>query len=108
MSTTAQLAEAKALRNAARALVEADIARLKGDVDRRSIPARAMDRATEGAVDVLEQVSEAAARHKGLVAAAVGALALWLARHPLLALLDDEDEPAPDSPSPEDETDVHS
>ena len=108
MSDAVQLAEAKALRNAARALVEADVARLRSAIDQRSIPARAMDRATEGAVDVFEQVSDAAARHKGVIAALIGAMALWLARHPLLALLDDEDEPAPDSPKPEDETDGHS
>ena len=104
MSDPLRLAEDKALRDAARGLVTSDIARLKSALSDRSIPARAMDRATEGAVDVLEQVSEAASRHKGLIAGMVGALALWLARHPLLALLDDRDPEHPDSPTPEEMT----
>ncbi|MFN4112393.1 MAG: hypothetical protein ACK4GD_00465 [Sphingomonadaceae bacterium] len=91
MSNAARLAEDKALRDAARALIDADLARLKGTVAARSVPARAMDRATEGAVEVLEQVADAAGRNKGVIAALVGATAIWLARHPLLALLDDRD-----------------
>ena len=94
MSDATRLAEDKALRDAARALIDADLARLKGTVAARSVPARAVDRATEGAVDVLEQVADAASRNKGLIAALTGAAAIWLARPPLLALLDDHD-PAP-------------
>lgn len=105
MSDPVRLAEDKALRDAARGLLDSDIARVKAALAERSIPARAMDRATEGTVDVLEQIGEAATRHKGVIAAAIGALALWLARHPLLALLDDRDPDDPDSPHSEEPTD---
>lgn len=105
MSDPVRLAEDKALRDAARGLLDSDIARVKAALAERSIPARAMDRATDGAVDVLEQVSEAAARHKGVIAAAIGALALWLARNPLLAMLDDRDPEDSTSPHPEEPTD---
>lgn len=101
MSDPLRLAEDKALRDAARGLLTSDIDRLKSAMAHRSIPARAMDRATEGAADVLEQVSEAASRHKGVIAGLVGAAALWLARHPLLVLLDDRDPEDPNSPTPE-------
>lgn len=104
MSDAARLAEDKALRDAARGLIEHDIARVKAALAERSLPARAMDRATDGAAEVLEQVAEAASRHKGAIAAAVGAVALWLARHPLLALLDDRDPEDPPSPDSEDPT----
>lgn len=105
MTDATRLSEDKALRDAARGLIDHDIARVKAALAERSLPARAMDRATDGAADVLEQVAEAASRHKGAIAAAVGAVALWLARHPLLAMLDDRDPEESSSPHPEDMTD---
>lgn len=104
MSDAARLAEDKALRDAARGLIDQDIARVKAALAERSLPARAMDRAADGAAEVLEQVAVAASRHKGAIAATVGAVALWLARHPLLALLDDRDPKDPPSPDSEDPT----
>lgn len=108
MSDPLRLAEDKALRDAARELVSCKIARIKSALSERSIPARAMDRAAEGALDVLEQAAEAASRHKGVIAGMVSVLALWLARHPLFALLDDRDPQPPDSPTAKDMTDDHS
>lgn len=108
MTDQVRLAEDKLLRDAARELVTADVARLKAAVAHRSVPARAVDRATEGAADVLEQLSEAASRHKGVIAGIVGAAALWLARHPLLALLDDRDPENSETPTPEEMPDDQS
>ena len=105
MTDATRLAEDKALRDAARGLLDHDIVRVKAALAERSIPARAMARATDGAADVLEQVAEAAAQHKGAIAAAVGAVALWLARHPLLAMLDDRDPDETSSTDCEDMTD---
>lgn len=107
MTDAARLAEDKALRDAARGLLDHDIVRVKAALAERSLPARAMARATDGAADVFEQVAEAAGRHKGAVAATVGAAALWLARHPLLALLDDQDPYDLSSTDPEEMTDEH-
>lgn len=105
MTDATRLAEDKALRDAARGLLDHDIARVKTALAERSIPARAMARATDGAADVLEQVAEAAGQHKGAIAATVGAVALWLARHPLLALLDDREPGETNETDPEEMTD---
>ena len=82
-----QLLEDRHLRDAARALVEADIQNLRADLSVKSIGERAVDRITEGASEVYEQAIEVAADHKGALAAIVAALLLWFARHPLLAAL---------------------
>lgn len=77
----------RSLRDAARALLSDDMARIRRGMNERSIPARALDRTTEGAADLLEELSNVASQHKGLVAAVIGAFTLWLARNPLLDLL---------------------
>lgn len=85
----------RAVRDDARALVVDDIARIRRGLDQRSIPARALDRTTEGAADLLEELSTVASRHKGLIATIIGAFTLWLARNPLLDLFETE----PDQPT---------
>lgn len=87
-----QLAEDRHLRDAARALVEADIANLRADLRVKGIGERAVDRITEGASDVYEEAIEVAADHKGALAAIIAALVLWFARHPILETLFGQDE----------------
>lgn len=82
-----QLLEDRHLRDAARALVEADLKNLRADLAARSIGERAVDRITEGASEVYEEAMEVAADHKGALAAIVAALLLWFARHPILDAL---------------------
>ena len=82
-----QLREDRMLRDAARAMVDADIAYLRASLAGRSIPSRIADRIGEGAHDAMDEAAELADQHKGLIAAAVAALILWFARHPLLNLL---------------------
>ena len=82
-----QLREDRMLRDAARAMVEADVAHLRASLAGRSIPSRIADRIGEGASDAMDEAAEIADQHKGLIAAGVAALTLWFARHPLLALL---------------------
>lgn len=92
-----QLLEDRHLRDAARALVEADIANLRADLSVKSIGERAVDRITEGASEVYEEALEVAADHKGALAAIVAALLLWFARHPILeALFGEDEEPGED------------
>lgn len=89
-----QLREDRMLRDAAKAMVEADVAYLRASLAGRSIPSRIADRIGEGAQDAMDEAAELAAENKGLIAAAVAAVILWLARHPLINLvLGEEDHP---------------
>lgn len=87
-----QMLEDRHLRDAARALVEADIENLRADLASRTIGERAIDRITEGASEVYEEAMEVAADNKGALAAILAALLLWFARHPILEALFGEDE----------------
>lgn len=87
-----QLREDRAMRNAARALVEADLANLRASLSGKSIGSRIVDRIGEGAADVFDQAVEVADDHKGALATLVAAIILWFARHPIIALFTDDDE----------------
>ena len=76
--------EDRLLRDAARALVDADIANLRADLAARSIPSRMMDRVSEGATDVLDEAVAVAEDNKGVIAALLGAIVLWFARNPIM------------------------
>ena len=91
-----QLREDRMLRDAARAMVEADVAHLRANLAGRSIPSRIADRIGEGAQDALDEAAGLADQHRGVLAAAIGALILWFVRHPIINLVlgendDDED-----------------
>jgi hypothetical protein len=87
-----QLREDRHVRDAARALVEADLKNLRADLSVRSMGDRAVDRLTQGASEVYEEAIEVAADNKGALAAIIAALALWFARHPILEALFGEDD----------------
>lgn len=74
------------LRDAAKSLVMADYAQVKGDLSQRGVGARAMDRVKDSATDVYEEALEVADNHKGALGALVAAIAIWFARHPILSL----------------------
>ena len=87
-----QLREDRALRDAARALVDADVEHLKGEWGRKSLATRTSDRIKEGASDLYEEAVESADEYRGVLAALIVAIGLWFARHPLLsAFLGDEE-----------------
>ena len=91
----ARMLEDKYLRDYARALVEADIEHIKADFAHKGLGERAMDRMTEGAMDLYEEAIEVAEDNKGALAALVAAIVVWFARNPLLDLLgfeNDEEE----------------
>lgn len=91
-----QVLEDRHLRDAARALVEADVANLRADLAVKGLGERVMDRITGGASEVYDEAMEVASDHKGALAAILAALALWFARHPILdALLGDKHEKTP-------------
>lgn len=91
-----RLREDRHLRNAARALVDADIANLRAQLSAKTLGERVVGRITAGAGDVYDEAIEVAADHKGALAAIVAALALWFARHPILEALFGEADEASD------------
>lgn len=95
-----QLREDRLLRDAARTLVRADLDRVKSDLEEKTIGKRAADRAMDGAAELLDAAKARAGNNIGVVALLVGAVALWLARNPVLSLFggngaSDEDHPEP-------------
>lgn len=88
--------EDRALRDAARAVLEEDIARLRASLGEQGVAARVSSsvgntitgRLKAGADDVLAQAKQAASDHRGVLAVLMAAILLWLMRGPLLALIE--------------------
>lgn len=84
-----RMREDRALRDAARALFTADVAHVRNQLNGKSLSQRVIGRVGDGAKDVLEQAADTADNHRGTIALLLGAVALWFARHPLMALFDE-------------------
>lgn len=78
-----RLAADRANREAAHAVFAERLARIKGDLEVRSVGARVADSVKEGTSEAIDAGIGAAKERKGLVAGTIGALLLWLFRHPL-------------------------
>ena len=97
--------EDRALRDAARAVLEEDVARLRDSLEEEGVTSRVTSsvgttitgRIRAGANDVLEQAKQAASDHRGVLAVLIGAILLWLMRGPLLALIEGEAEDEADT-----------
>ena len=97
-----QLREDRLLRDAAKTLFDADLARVKGDLDAKGLGQRALGRAKDGATELLDTAGDKAGSNVGVIALLVGAIALWFARNPILSLFGSEDgEDAEHSPNPD-------
>lgn len=101
-----RLAEDRALRNAALAVLKADIEHAKKTFAPKSIAARTGTRLKEGAEEVYELAADKADDNRGVIAVLVGALFVFLARRPILEILglaepgeDDGDGPDEDGPA---------
>ena len=81
-----EMKEDRALRDAAMALVKADIEHIRSDVSGRGLGTRIADRVSEVSTDVFDEAVEIAEDNKGVLAALAGALVLWFARNPILEL----------------------
>jgi hypothetical protein len=108
----ARFIEDRALRDAARAVLADDLARLRENLSEQGIASRVSSsvsstitgRMKAGARDVLAQARAQAGDHKGVLALLIGAIILFFARGPILDWLDDSEEaediddaaPAPD------------
>jgi ATP-dependent Clp protease ATP-binding subunit ClpA len=94
--------EDRALRDAARAVLDEDIARLRASLDEQGVGSRVSSSLREtvggrirtGASDVFEQAKQSATDNRGILAILIGAILLWLMRGPLLALLEGSAEDA--------------
>lgn len=82
--------EDRAVRDAARALVDADVAQLKNTFSGKSMTKRVADRVSEGAQDIFEEAVDAADDHKGALATLIAAVVLWFAHFPLKSLFSDD------------------
>ena len=88
------LRQAKAARNHAHKAFQTQLLQVKEDLAARGIGGRIVDRTGEAVADA----AEIASAHKGIVAGIVAALAVWLLRGPIIALMlglwyhEDEDE----------------
>lgn len=89
MKISRQLAEDRALRDAALALFKADLRFIRNDLGRRGIGERVADRLGDGAHELADDALDYASDHKGVVAAAIAAVVLWFARAPILNALGD-------------------
>lgn len=87
-----KLKEDRALRNAARALVAADLANLRADLAGKGFGERIVDRINEGAVDLFDEAVQLADSNRGALAALFGAILLWFARNPIIAFFTDDDD----------------
>jgi hypothetical protein len=81
------LAEDRALRNAALAVLKADIEHAKTTFAPKAIATRTGARMKEGAEEVYELAKERADDNRGIIAVLIGALFLFLARQPILEIL---------------------
>lgn len=79
----AVLAEARALRDEAWALVHGDVATLREGLSARPIAQRIRERATDEVVEVIEQARDVADDNKAIVAVVLAMLAGWFFRGPL-------------------------
>lgn len=97
-----RLTEYRALRDAAWAMVEADLDTLRADLTAHGVGERIKDRAAEEAQEAWDSARDVASEHKGVIAGTILALAAWLLRGPigdaLAALFGRDDDDAAEPP----------
>lgn len=90
------------LRDAARALLDADIANLRANYAARGISTRIKERISEGAADVLDEAIAVTEDNKGVIATLIAAIVLWFARHPIMNLFLEQSEAPTEREGPKD------
>lgn len=80
-------------RDAAKAIMLADLERVKADLSARGVGGRIADTISEEAAEMSEEVIALAEENKAVIGGVVAALVLWLSRGPIGRLLGwDEEE----------------
>ena len=87
-----QMVEDRTVRDAAKALLDADVAHVKNTFSGPSLAERAATNLNDGARDVFDKASAAADDHKCILAALIGAVVIWFARNPILSLFEDTED----------------
>ena len=82
-----QFEEDRRLRDAARAVLLADLEHARSSFSAKGVADRIGSRIGDGAVDVFETARTQASDHRGIIAALIGAVVLWFGREPILAAL---------------------
>lgn len=105
-----RLEQDRELRDSARAVLMADIDHARDSFSAKGVVTRVGSRIGDGAADVFETAKDQAGDNRGIIAALVGAILLWLGREPILEALglsepsqDDEAEPAAEQIPPGDD-----
>ncbi len=75
-------------RDQAKAAFNLHVEQLRAEMTLRGIGERVADKVTHDARDIYDQTLVVASESKGIIAGTVAALALWLLRHPIIALID--------------------
>lgn len=78
-----QLAEDRALRDAAKRLFDADVTFIREDLTQRSAGGRVVDRATDAALDTADDALNAAREHKTVLLVITAGIVAWFARGPI-------------------------
>lgn len=81
----ARLTEDRRNRNAARGLFDTRLGRVRADLAARPVPDRIKAKAVDEAAKAIDKGLDIAGQSKGVIAATIGALALWAFRKPLIA-----------------------
>ena len=82
-----ELAEDRALRDAALALFRTDLHFIREDLNARGVGGRIADRIGDSTMDMVDDAVDYAEANRGQVAAAAAAIVLWFTRAPLLDAL---------------------
>lgn len=82
-----QFREDRALRDAAKAVLLADIDHARSAISAKGMASRTAGRIADGAKDVFEVAKVNADDNRGILAAIIGALMLWFARGSILEIL---------------------
>ena len=80
-----RLGEDRSVRNSARAVFDAGVAQVKGDLAARSVGGRVLDAAIGEVRGAVAEGLAVARESKGIAAGTIAALALWFLRGPILA-----------------------
>ncbi len=98
--------EDRQMRDTARTILMADIAHARTSLSARGVADRIGGRIGDGAKDVFEVAKTHSDDNRGIIAALIGAVLLWLAREPILEILglSQEAENLDDEPADEPET----
>lgn len=75
-----RLAEDRAIRNAARAVHDANLAQVKADLAARGVGGRIVAKAKGDALELAGEALSVARESKGIIAGTLGALTLWFLR----------------------------